>query len=131
MLRQDNPSQSEATLPKTQQNQLRDRSTSNETVERAVSHGKRNMSARSKDSRNNDLDRQYLNMLGNKDGFGISPTRESPTKQTEKTMPLRTSQSPERKSIHGGDKLVQQNELKLVQAIEENKRLQQLLNKRS
>ena len=45
-------------------------------------------------------------MLGNKDGFGISPTRESPTKQTEKTM-LRTSQSPERKSIHGGDKLVQ------------------------
>ena len=110
--------------------ELRVRSNSNETVERAVSHGKRNMSARSTDSRNNDLDRQYLNMLGNKDGFGISPTRESPTKQTEKTM-LRTSQSPERKSIHGGDKLVQQNELKLVQAIEENKRLQQLLNKRS
>ena len=104
----------------------RDRSTSNETVERTVSQERRNYSKSSKDSRNNDLERQYLNMLNGKEGFGVSPSRESPTRQTYQTM-----QSPDRKTIAGGDKLVQQNELKLVQAIEENKRLQQVLAKRS
>ena len=75
------------------------------------------------------IDKQYLNMLNNKEGFGISPTQTSPTK----SLAARTSMalvnehiSPNRQAQHKqiGGRIVQENEVKLANTLEANVGLQ-------
>ena len=75
------------------------------------------------------IDKQYLNMLNNKEGFGISPTQTSPTK----SLAARTSMalvnehiSPTRQAMHKqiGGRIVQENEVKLANTLEANVELQ-------
>ena len=50
-----------------------------------------------------EMDRQYLNMLDNNDGFGISPSHGSPTKSMAKRTSMELvnqNLSPTRQAVH-------------------------------
>ena len=74
----------------------------------------------------NYMDKQYLDMLNGKDGFGISPSQSSPTRtlvQRTSTMKLvNENLSPTRQAIHKqiGGRIIQENEIKLAHALDEN-----------
>ena len=72
-----------------------------------------------------EMDRQYLNMLDNREGFGISPSHGSPTKSLAKKTSMELvnrNLSPTRQAVHKqiGGRIIQENEVKLAQTLDEN-----------
>ena len=83
-----------------------------------------------------DMDRQYLNMLDNREGFGISPSHGSPTKSIVKKTSMELvnrNLSPTRQAMHKqiGGRIIQENEVKLAQTLDENQGLQKQLVKKN
>ena len=104
--------------------------------DRQASYSLANLTNGGKQVSMTDMDRQYLNMLDNREGFGICPSHDSPTKSIVKKTSMELvnrNLSPTRQAMHKqiGGRIIQENEVKLAQTLDENQGLQKQLVKKN
>ena len=99
------------------------------TAKGSISPVSRHSSAEERRVASNSHDREYLNMLNNREGFGVSPQGTSAKgrsvskeQRAESTGLVNQQLSPSRQAAHKqvGGRILQENEAKLVQVLEEN-----------